>query len=99
VRDAILGHVQQGGSPSPFDRIYATRLAAAAMTRLLDGLERDDATSEMACLQHGEVVYTPLAEFPDLVEVGVQRPRGEPWWLKQRPLADEMAAPHPDLAK
>ena len=29
VRTAILGHVQQGGAPSPFDRIEATRLASA----------------------------------------------------------------------
>ena len=27
VRSAILGHMQQGGNPSPFDRIQATRLA------------------------------------------------------------------------
>ena len=27
VREAVLGHVQQGGNPSPFDRIQATRLA------------------------------------------------------------------------
>jgi 6-phosphofructokinase 1 len=98
VRDAILGHVQQGGAPSPFDRIHATRLAAAAMTRLLDRMERDDATSEMVGQQRGETVFTPLAEFPNLVEAGVQRPKGAPWWMKLRPLADEMAAAHPDLA-
>ncbi len=28
VRQAILGHMQQGGDPSPFDRILATRMAA-----------------------------------------------------------------------
>src|SRR5262249_52396430 len=27
VRQAILGHLQQGGNPTPFDRILATRLA------------------------------------------------------------------------
>ena len=27
VRQSILGHLQQGGDPSPFDRIQATRLA------------------------------------------------------------------------
>ncbi|OQY27139.1 MAG: 6-phosphofructokinase, partial [Anaerolineaceae bacterium 4572_5.1] len=30
VRQSILGHVQRGGSPSPFDRIQATRLATKA---------------------------------------------------------------------
>ena len=33
VRRAILGHVQQGGAPSPFDRIHATRLASAGVDR------------------------------------------------------------------
>ncbi len=28
VRQAVLGHLQQGGAPSPFDRIQAVRLAA-----------------------------------------------------------------------
>jgi hypothetical protein len=27
VRQAILGHLQQGGDPSAFDRIHGTRLA------------------------------------------------------------------------
>jgi 6-phosphofructokinase 1 len=98
VRGAILGHVQQGGSPSPFDRIQATRLASAATNRLLDGLEQGAAASEMAGQRRGEVVFTPLAEFADLVEPDVQRTQGEPWWMRLGPLADEMAAAHPDLA-
>ncbi len=34
VRQAILGHMQQGGNPSPFDRILATRFAAKAIEYL-----------------------------------------------------------------
>ena len=34
VRQAILGHLQQGGDPSPFDRIQATRLAARCIAFL-----------------------------------------------------------------
>jgi 6-phosphofructokinase 1 len=99
VRGAILGHIQQGGSPSPFDRILATRLASAATTRLIDRLERDDTTSEIVGVQGGEVVFTPLAELPDLVEPDVQRTRGEPWWMALRPLADEMATARPNHSR
>ena len=35
VRQAILGHLQQGGDPSPFDRILATRMAAASVEYLI----------------------------------------------------------------
>jgi 6-phosphofructokinase 1 len=31
VRNTVLGHVQRGGSPSPFDRVLATRFGVAAV--------------------------------------------------------------------
>ena len=34
VRQSILGHLQQGGNPSPFDRILAARLAWEAVRRI-----------------------------------------------------------------
>jgi 6-phosphofructokinase 1 len=37
VRYVVLGHVQRGGSPTPFDRILATRFGAAAVAALVDG--------------------------------------------------------------
>ena len=36
VRGAILGHVQQGGDPSPFDRVQATRLASESVKHLVE---------------------------------------------------------------
>ena len=37
VRVTILGHVQRGGSPSPFDRILATRFGVAAVELIARG--------------------------------------------------------------
>jgi len=37
VRVTILGHVQRGGSPSPFDRILATRFGVAAVELVARG--------------------------------------------------------------
>ncbi|MDK7340986.1 6-phosphofructokinase, partial [Pauljensenia sp. UMB0018B] len=31
VRASAIGHLQQGGSPTPFDRLLASRLTARAM--------------------------------------------------------------------
>ena len=39
VRQAILGHLQQGGAPSPFDRIQATRLANRCIDYLIEQSE------------------------------------------------------------
>ena len=38
VRQNILGHMQQGGWPSPFDRNVATKMAAKTVTWLVEQL-------------------------------------------------------------
>jgi 6-phosphofructokinase 1 len=92
VRQAILGHVQQGGDPSPFDRIQATRLAATAIRHLIEQALDPEPTSIVAGLRHGKVRYTPLSELPALMETGARRPRRQDW-LDLRPLAQVMARP------
>jgi 6-phosphofructokinase 1 len=57
VRVTTLGHVQRGGTPGAFDRLLATRLAAAAV----DCLERGEHGRLIGMLQ-GEVAATPLTE-------------------------------------
>lgn len=37
VRVTVLGHVQRGGSPSPFDRVLATRFGVAAVELVAQG--------------------------------------------------------------
>ena len=37
VRCTVLGHIQRGGSPSPFDRVLATRFGAAAVRLAAEG--------------------------------------------------------------
>lgn len=36
-RASILGHIQRGGSPSPFDRVLASRMGSYAVELLLEG--------------------------------------------------------------
>lgn len=57
VRVTVLGHIQRGGSPSPFDRILATRFGVAAA----DCVARGE-FGRMVCLRSGEIVSVPLAE-------------------------------------
>ena len=96
VRTAVLGHVQQGGAPSPFDRIEATRLASAGVEHLIERALAGDPTATMVGLRHGQIVFTPLAEFPGLVQRDFQRPREHPWWMALRPVVDLTA--HGQLA-
>lgn len=54
-RVTILGHIQRGGIPTPFDRILATRLGDAAVTSLLDGIN-----GECIGVVNNEIVTTPF---------------------------------------
>jgi 6-phosphofructokinase 1 len=94
VRQAILGHVQQGGSPSPFDRIQATRLASHCIAFLVEEASKPLPTAAAIGLQAGRVEFTSLENLPRLLEKGVQRPK-EQWWLEIRPIAKIMAQPGP----
>lgn len=94
VRQAILGHVQQGGNPSPYDRIQATRLTTRAM-QLFDELNGTRvAPAVVVGLQRGQIATTNMADLPALTEVGWERPLNQ-WWLRLRPLAHMMAHYHP----
>jgi 6-phosphofructokinase 1 len=90
VRGAILGHVQQGGDPSPFDRVQATRLAWESVKHLVEQAVADVPTNAMVGLQHGKVQFTPLADFPTLVQAHAQRPH-EQGWMALRAVANVMA--------
>jgi phosphofructokinase-like protein len=57
VRVTVLGHLQRGGSPSPFDRILATRFGVAAV-RLL----ADDGFARMVAYHGTKVDSVPLAD-------------------------------------
>ena len=46
----------------------------------------------IAFSKHGKIRFTPLAEFPTLVEPDKHRPR-EQAWLALQPVADVMAGP------
>lgn len=58
LRDVKLGHVQRGGAPTAFDRILATRFAAAAV----ESLAREE-YGVLIGLNRGEITATPLAQI------------------------------------
>ena len=83
VRQAVLGHIQQGGNPSPYDRILATRLAAHCLDFLTQELERGAAEGAFIGLVEGKVTTFPIKLMPDMVDWTFRRPR-EQWWLELR---------------
>ena len=57
TRVTVLGHVQRGGSPTPHDRVLATRYGLKAADLVLQGR-----WGQMAALHGDAIVDIPLAE-------------------------------------
>ncbi|HEX3455744.1 MAG TPA: 6-phosphofructokinase, partial [Gaiellaceae bacterium] len=57
TRVTVLGHVQRGGTPTPRDRVLATRFGLKAADLALSG-----EFGQMAALRGDDVVAVPLAE-------------------------------------
>ena len=95
VRTAILGHLQQGGDPTPFDRIMATRMTAYAVEYLESVLNQELEEKPAVCLGmlQGQTRFTPLYEVSRMMDVQFQRPKQE-WWMDLRPIVRILA--HPD---
>jgi 6-phosphofructokinase 1 len=55
VRVSVLGHIQRGGSPSPFDRVLATRFGVAAVELVAAG-----EFGKMVALRAGSVVAVDM---------------------------------------
>ncbi|MEM1056212.1 MAG: ATP-dependent 6-phosphofructokinase [Bacteroidota bacterium] len=60
VRTTILGHVQRGGPPNPYDRVLSTRFGTYAAELVADG-----ANGVMVARQNGKMVSVPFAEVAE----------------------------------
>jgi 6-phosphofructokinase 1 len=94
VRQAILGHLQQGGNPTPFDRIQATRLADKCVEFLIEEADKEQPSGASVGFQAGQIKFNSLEDFPRMTDAQFQRPK-EQWWMNVRPVASVLAQPGP----
>ena len=94
VRQAILGHLQQGGNPSPFDRIQATRLAARCIEHLSETPESDNPPVMFIGMQGGEMKFFDIEDIPRMADMTLSRPKEE-WWMDMRTVAKVLSKPGP----
>uniref|UniRef100_A0AAX7UL21 ATP-dependent 6-phosphofructokinase n=1 Tax=Astatotilapia calliptera TaxID=8154 RepID=A0AAX7UL21_ASTCA len=99
-RKNVLGHMQQGGTPSPFDRNFGTKMGMKSVLWLTDKLKE--------CYRHGRIfansqdsacvlgmrkralVFQPLAELSEQTDFDHRIPKTQ-WWLKLRPILKILA--------
>jgi 6-phosphofructokinase 1 len=94
VRQAILGHLQQGGNPSPFDRIQATRLAARCIEHLTDTAGEPNPPVQFVGLEGGAITFYNIEEIPRMADTTFSRPKQQ-WWLELREVARVLSKPGP----
>ena len=90
VRSAILGHLQQGGDPSPFDRIQSTRLSNLCLEYLIKECSQNSDNCAFIGLQKGQIKFHDLRDFERMIEPRFQRPKDQ-WWLELKNIAALLA--------
>ncbi|CAJ0944459.1 unnamed protein product [Ranitomeya imitator] len=99
-RKNVLGHMQQGGAPSPFDRNFGTKISAKAVqwiSRKLKETYRKGRifanTEDSVCLlgmRRRALLFQPVMQLRDETDFKHRIPK-EQWWLKLRPLMKILA--------
>ncbi len=77
TRVVVLGHVQRGGTPSPFDRILASRFGVQAVEMLAQGQY-----GQMVALRGREMVAVPIDEA--VAEQNLIDPAGNLAWTAEQ---------------
>jgi len=95
VRSNVLGHMQQGGWPSPFDRNVATKMAAKTVSWLIDQLNtcaardgtvhaEDDTTATLLGMRTRAYKFQPVADIKKITNFDLRTPSEPQWWMKLR---------------
>ncbi|XP_049268539.1 ATP-dependent 6-phosphofructokinase isoform X1 [Rhipicephalus sanguineus] len=101
ARQNILGHMQQGGTPSPFDRNFGTKTATRAFEWLVLQLKAtvkpdgtvNATTPETACLLgliRRQYFFTPVQDLKSKTDWKHRLPKTT-WWLDLRPMLNMLA--------
>ncbi|MCP4218860.1 MAG: 6-phosphofructokinase [bacterium] len=84
ARQAILGHLQQGGKPSAFDRILAAQMAESCINFLVEKVNKKEASHAFIGTRGAEMKITPMGDFPRMIDTEEQQRvvSKEQWWWK-----------------
>lgn len=85
VRNSALGHLQQGGAPSPFDRLLATRLANRALEHLQNQFTRGEAEGVYIGQVRNHIEARLVKNMFDDLDISNRRPFDQ-WWRELTPI-------------
>ncbi|CAG8758684.1 8467_t:CDS:2, partial [Racocetra persica] len=98
-RTSILGHIQQGGAPSPMDRIRATKFAVECVSFLEKHAKssessdnprvytKDKQSAAVIGINGAQVVCTPVTDLLSDTEFEFRKGK-KSWWINVKPLVE-----------
>ncbi|XP_076662361.1 ATP-dependent 6-phosphofructokinase isoform X2 [Halictus rubicundus] len=97
----IIGHMQQGGSPTPFDRNLGTKMGSKAVDWFSNQLKKhtnsegktlttDNDSAVMIGIVRRQYRFTPFSELLEVTDFDHRIPTYQ-WWMKLRPLLKVLA--------
>ncbi|XP_071858733.1 ATP-dependent 6-phosphofructokinase isoform X2 [Bombus fervidus] len=97
----IIGHMQQGGSPTPFDRNLGTKMGSKAVEWFTEQLKKysndgnkitamDADSAVMIGIVRRQYRFTPFTELIEVTDFEHRIPTYQ-WWMKLRPLLKVLA--------
>jgi len=90
ARELVLGQTQQGGTPTPFDRILGVRLAAHSIDWLSNQIDTHKTGGAVIGLHEGRVRVLSLRRSEELADWENRRPLDQ-WWMRLQPIIDVLA--------
>ncbi|XP_015185150.1 PREDICTED: ATP-dependent 6-phosphofructokinase isoform X6 [Polistes dominula] len=97
----IIGHMQQGGSPTPFDRNLGTKMGSKAVEWFSEQFKKctnaegrtyttDSTSAVMLGVVRRQYRFTPFTELIEVTDFEHRIPTYQ-WWMKLRPLLKVLA--------
>ncbi|CAF1008715.1 unnamed protein product [Brachionus calyciflorus] len=99
ARANIIGHMQQGGVPTPFDRNLGIKFGNKALIKMVEILNKateglpvnerinvsDPNSSVVVGIRRNQIVYTSVFDLLEETDFEHRLPKKQ-WWLNMRPL-------------
>jgi 6-phosphofructokinase 1 len=87
VRSMIIGHLQQGANPTPFDRAHAARAAAHCVDWLTGRILAGRNDWHYATMVEGRLGSARIVKLAEIYDMDNRRPRDQ-WWMQYLPVME-----------
>ena len=90
VRPMVIGHLQQGGNPTPFDRVHAASIAAHCIDWLTGRMLAGRIDWHYATVVDGHLGSARLVRISDVYDIANRRPTSQ-WWMDMMPIMESLS--------